>query len=75
MEQFEIYIGDQVGNMIVDGAEGWYMSVEKYVRATVKNVEKNIAKSNQGLPTLCKTPIVSGYWPEIDTSPKIKAGG
>ena len=51
------------------------MSVEKYVRATVKNVEKNIAKSNQGLPTLCKTPIVSGYWPEIDTSPKIKAGG
>ena len=61
--------------MIVDGEEGWYMSAEKYVRYAVKNVEQNLAKSNQRLPTCCKTPMMSGYCPETDTLPKIKAEG
>ena len=61
--------------MIVDGSEGWYMSAEKYVRYAVKNVEQNIAKYNQRLPICCKTPNISGYWPETDTSPELKAEG
>ena len=61
--------------MIVDGAEGWYMSVEKYVRDAVDNFEQNLAKSNQRLPTGCKTPIVSGYRPETDTPPEINYEG
>ena len=47
--------------MIVDGAEVWYMSVEKYVRAAVENVEQNLERSNQRLPTRCKTHIMYGY--------------
>ena len=39
IEQHRIYIGDKVVKMIVYGAEGWYMSVEKYHIAAVENVE------------------------------------
>ena len=75
MEQLKIYLGDQIRNMIVYRAESWYMSTEKYARAAVENVEKNIAKSNQHLPTRCKTPIMSGYPPETDTFPELKDKG
>ena len=73
MDQPEIYLRSQVRNMIVYGVYGWYMSVEKYVRAAVENVEKNLAKSNEHLQTLCKNPIISGYWPETDTLPELKS--
>ena len=66
---------DHVGNIIVDGSEGWYMSEEKYVRAAVDNVEQNLAKSNHHLLTCCKTSIISGYWPETDTLPDLKFEG
>ena len=39
------------------------------------NIEHNLAKYNQHLPTCCKTPIMSGYRPETDTLPKTKAEG
>ena len=61
--------------MIVDGAGGWYMSAEKYVRNSVKNLEQNLAKSNQHLPTRCKTPIMSGYRIEIETFTELKSKG
>ena len=75
MEQPKIYLRAQVRKMIVERAEGWYMSVDKYVSAAVENVEQNIAKSNQHFPTCCKNPIMSGYWPETDTSPELKYEG
>ena len=64
MEQPKIYLRDQDRNMIVDGAEGWYISVENYVRATVENVEQNLSKSNQHLPNSCKTVIMSVHQPK-----------
>ena len=75
MDQPEIYLGAHFGKMILDGAEVWYMSTEKYVRAAVENFEQNLAKSNQRLPTQCKTPIRSGHWSETDTLPVIKYEG
>ena len=51
------------------------MSVEKYVRDAVDNFEQNLVKSKQRLPTCCKTPIMSGYRPETDTSSKLKVEG
>ena len=68
IEQIEIHLGAQVGKIIVDGAEGWCMSADKYVRDAVDNVEQNLAKSNQLLPNRCKKPIMSGYRTENDTS-------
>ena len=51
------------------------MSAENYVRPAVEKVEQKLTKSNQLLPTRSKTPIMSGYLPETDTSPEIKAEG
>ena len=61
--------------MIVDGAEGWYISAERYVRANADNVENNIAKSNQRLHIRFKTLIMYGYWPETSTFLEIKSEG
>ena len=40
MEKPKIYLGEKVVKMILDRAEGWYMSAEKYVRVAVEKVEK-----------------------------------
>ena len=48
------------------------MSMENYVRAAAENVDQNIAKSNQRIPTRCKNPIMSGYHSDTDTSPVLK---
>ena len=50
IEQSKIYHGDHFVKMIVDGAAGWYMSEEKYVRPSVENVEQKIEKI-QSAPT------------------------
>ena len=36
---------------------------------------KNLAKSNQCLPTRCKTPVMSGYWPVTDSLIELKTEG
>ena len=69
------YPGAQLDKMSVDGFEGWTLSSEKYVKAAIKNIEKTLAESNQRLPTKCRTPLSSGYRPELDTSPELKTEG
>ena len=51
MEQLGIYLGAQISEV-----EEENMSAEKYVGATVENVEQKLATSSQHLPTRCKTP-------------------
>ena len=61
--------------MSVDGFEGWTMSSEKYVKSAIENIEQILAETNQRLPTKCRTPLSSGYRPELDTSSELKAEG
>ena len=72
IEKPDVYLGAQLDNMIVDRIEGWTMSSNKCVKATVDNIEETLSKSNQHLPTKCRTPLTSGYHPEMDTSPELK---
>ena len=51
------------------------MSSEKYVKSAIENIEQTLAETNQRLPTKCRTPLSSGYRPELDTSPELKAEG
>ena len=51
------------------------MSSENYVKASIKNTEQTLAESNQHLPIKCRTPLSSGYRPELDTSPELKPEG
>ena len=71
----DVYLGAQLDKMSVDGFEGWIMSSEKYVKATIENIEQTLAKSNQRLPIKCRTPLSSGYRPELDTSPELQTEG
>ena len=71
----DVYLGAQLDKMSVDGFEGWTMSSEKYVKSAIENIEQTLAETNQRLPTKCRTPLSSGYRPELDTSPELKAEG
>ena len=70
-----VYLGAQLDWMSVDGFEGWTMSSEKYVKSAIENIAQMLAETNQLLPTKCRTPLSSGYRPELDTSPKLKTEG
>ena len=71
----DVYLGPQLDKMSVDGFKGWTMSSEKYVKSAIENIEQMLAETNQCLPTKCRTPLSSGYRPELDTSPKLKTEG
>jgi hypothetical protein len=51
------------------------MTAEKYVVASVKNVEEALAKKGLRLPTKCYTPLATDYRPELETSAELKADG
>jgi hypothetical protein len=57
------------------GTKCWTLSPEKYVEASVKNVEEKLAKDGFRLPSKCQTPIKSDYHPSDDTSPELNAAG
>ena len=51
------------------------MSPEKYCKAVVLNVEQKLNEEGKRLLTKCKTPLKSGYRPELDASQELKADG
>ena len=71
----EIYLGAELGRMQVDGQWCWTMSAEKYVSASVKNVEDALAKKGLRLPSKCYTPLPVDYKPELDVSAELKSDG
>jgi hypothetical protein len=75
IEEPDMYLGGQLGKMQVDGTECWTVSAEKYVTASVKNVEEALAKKGQRLPSKCYSPLPDKYRPELDTSAELKADG
>jgi hypothetical protein len=75
VEEPHMYLGAQLGKITIDGFECWTMSAEKYVLASVKNVEDVLARRGLRLPTKCYTPLASDYRPELETSPELKSDG
>ena len=71
----DVYLGAQLVKMSVDGFEGLTMSSEKYIKLAIENIEQTLVETNQHLPTKCRTPLSSGYRPELDTSPELKTEG
>ena len=60
----EDYLGASLAQMMMsDGSNCWSMSLEKYVKAPVANVEEKLSKSNKRLPSRCNTPLKAGYRP------------
>jgi hypothetical protein len=75
IEEPEMYLGAQLGKMRIDDHECWNMSAERYVVASVANVEEALAKKGLWLPTKCYKPMSTDYCPELDTSNELKSDG
>jgi hypothetical protein len=56
IEPPKLYLGAQLGTMLVDDVEFWTMSAEKYVLLAVRNVEEALPKRGLRLPTKCYSP-------------------
>ena len=70
------YLGATLYSIInANGKECWAMSADKYCESTVANVEATLEKKGLKLPSKCYTPLSSGYAPELDASPELKADG
>ena len=63
------YLGTGLSKIVTaNGRECWSMSPEKYCKAAVLNVGQKLNEEGKRLPTKCKTPLKSGYRPELDVS-------
>ena len=71
----DMYLGAQLGTMQVKGNDGWFMSSEKYVKSAIQNIEETLQKTEQWLPSKCKTPLAYRYCPELDVTPELKTDG
>ena len=65
------YLGSQISKHYLDGAENpdkprWAMSSEAYVKQAVVDVETELSKVDQCLPTRVMAPLSQGYQPELD---------
>ena len=58
-----------------DGVQGWCMTSDRYVKAAVENVEQELARVNEQLPSRCKTPMTVGYHPERNVLAELTADG
>ena len=75
IEPPDMYLGAMLSVMEDDGIQGWCMSSDKYVKAAVENVEQELARVSQRLPTKCRTPMTVGYCPERDVSAELTSEG
>ena len=75
IEPPDMYLGATLSIMDDDGIQGWCMSSDKYVKAAVENVEQELARANQRLPSKCRTPMTIGYRPECDVSAELTSEG
>ena len=71
----DMFLGATLGTMQIDGHDCWTMGAEKYVLASIKNVEESLAKKGVRLPTKCYTPLPTDYQPELDTTAELKSDG
>ena len=75
IEPPDMYLGATLSVMEDDGIQGWCMSSDKYVKVAVENVEQELVRVNQRLPSKCRTPMTVGYRPERDISAEFTSEG
>ena len=72
----DMYLGVSLEKKVnSQGTPCWSMPPEKYVAASVLNVEEKLVKDRLKLPTNCKTLMRTDYHPADDTSVELTAEG
>jgi hypothetical protein len=73
----EEYLGAKVRRFTIHGDEGdieaWSLSSDLYVKRAVAEVERTLAENDERLKTRIKTPLSTGYRPELDVTPELDA--
>lgn len=71
----ERYLGSNIEKVMIPGddtgREYWSMSSSTYVKNAVNNVKQLLSEEDRFLKTTAKTPLPSGYRPELDTSDEL----
>ena len=76
IEPPDVYIGAKIAKMKLESGEYcWTIFPEQYVKAAVKNVVEDLARSGKRLPPKCVTPISTNYAPWLEDSPELMAYG
>ena len=71
-----MYLGAQITETVNDnGTKCWTLSLEKYLKAAIVNVEETLVKTGNRLTSNYPTPFISGYHSAKDTSPELYAEG
>ena len=75
IEPLDMYLGATLSVMEDNGVQGWCMTSDKYAKAAMENVELELSRVNQRLPSWCKTLMTVGYRPEHDVSAELTSAG
>ena len=69
------YLGAKIDKFHIPGDESgkavWSMSAKEYVLEAVRNARQTLAAEGRQLKTNAKTPMPSGYRPELDTTEEL----
>ena len=66
------YLGAQLKKKrLPNGQHFWSLSSDKYVNATIQNIDEIIKKKGRKVPTKVRTPMTSDFVPKLDSSPEL----
>ena len=69
----DLYLGADIGKKDISGNDYWTISSTNYTKKAIAEVERELKKADRRLPTTAKTPLGSGYRPELDQTPELDA--
>ena len=72
----DTYLGGSLSLIMNDdGQQCWAISSDKYCGALVENVETELKKTGQRLPSKCYSPMTSKYQPDRDGTNELSPDG
>ena len=71
VEMPDLYLGKKLKREDLGGKEFWTMSITYYIKSAVDNVEEQLNKKGDQLPSRTVAPISQGYYTETNSSPEL----
>ena len=73
IEPPEFYLGARLEEKVLNGKLTWMMTSRDYIKAAIDNVEEQLKKKGDKLPSSAPKPMADGYSPELDDSEELNA--
>ncbi len=75
-EEPDTYLGANVKKFRIPNSDDpdkvrWALESSSYVAKAIKEIKRELAEADMKLMPNVKTPLGSGYWPELDLSPEL----